>query len=77
MFAILGLRTLFVVISALVIHMVYLKFSLVFILTYVGAKLIVQHHVEIPSWVSLTVIGVAVAVGVIASLFAASFRVRE
>jgi tellurite resistance protein TerC len=76
-FAILGLRTLFVVISALVTHMRYLRFSLVFILTYVGAKLIVQHHVEIPSWVSLTVIGTAVMVGVIASLFAASFRVQE
>ncbi len=71
-FAILGLRTLFVVISALVAQMRYLKFSLIFILTYVGAKLIVQHHVDIPSWVSLTVIGAAVAVGAIASAFAAS-----
>jgi tellurite resistance protein TerC len=75
-FAILGLRTLFVVISALVCQLRYLKFSLVFILTYVGAKLIVQHHVDIPSWVSLAVIGTAVAVGIIASLFAASFRSR-
>jgi tellurite resistance protein TerC len=76
-FAILGLRTLFVVISALVSQMRYLKFSLVFILTYVGVKLIVQHHVDIPSWVSLAIIGGAVAVGVIASLFAASFARRR
>jgi tellurite resistance protein TerC len=55
----------------------YLKFSLVFILTYVGVKLIVQHHVDIPSWVSLAIIGGAVAVGVIASLFAASFARRR
>ncbi|MGE0623171.1 MAG: TerC/Alx family metal homeostasis membrane protein [Pseudomonadales bacterium] len=76
-FAILGLRTLFVVISALAGQMRYLKFSLIFILTYVGAKLIVQHHVEIPSWVSLAVIVIAVAVGAMASLFAASFRRRQ
>lgn len=76
-FAILGLRTLFVVLSALVQHMRYLKFSLVFILTYVGIKLIIQHHVTIPSWISLAVIGTGLAVGVIASLFATSFRGRH
>jgi tellurite resistance protein TerC len=76
-FAILGLRTLFVVLSALVAQMRYLKFALIFILTYVGAKLIVQHHVDIPSWVSLLVIASAVSVSAIASLFAASFDKRR
>lgn len=75
-FAILGLRTLFVVLSSLVAQMKYLRFTLIFILTYVGTKLIIQHHIDIPVWVSLAVIGVALLVGVIASLFDAGFRRR-
>lgn len=76
-FAILGLRTLFVVLRVLLGHLRYLKFSLVFILTYIGIKLMIQHHIDIPSWVTLTVIFVAVSVGAIASLFASSFRSRH
>lgn len=75
-FAILGLRTLFFVITSLLRGLRYLKFSLVFILVFVGAKLVLQHHFHIPSWVSLVVVGLAMAVGVIASLYAASFRRR-
>jgi tellurite resistance protein TerC len=76
-FAILGLRTLFFVIASLLKKLTYLKFCLIFILTFVGAKLIVQHHVHIPSWVSLVVVGAAISVGVMASLWAAGFRRNE
>jgi tellurite resistance protein TerC len=65
------------VIASLLKKLTYLKFSLIFILTFVGAKLIVQHHVHIPSWVSLVVVGAAISVGVMASLWAAGFRRNE
>ena len=76
-FAILGLRTLFFVISGLVREMTYLKFSLVFILTFVGIKMILGHHLDIPSWVSLVVVTVSIAVGVMASLWSARFRAND
>lgn len=76
-FAILGLRTLFFVISGLVREMTYLKFSLVFILTFVGIKMILGHHMDIPSWVSLVVVTVSIAVGVMASLWSARFRADD
>ncbi|HEX7035599.1 MAG TPA: TerC/Alx family metal homeostasis membrane protein [Pseudomonadales bacterium] len=76
-FAILGLRTLFFVISGMVREMAYLKFSLVFILTFVGIKMILGHHLDIPSWVSLVVVTVSIAVGVMASLWSARFRAND
>jgi tellurite resistance protein TerC len=72
-FAILGLRTLFFVISGMVREMAYIKFSLVFILTFVGIKMILGHHLDIPSWVSLVVVTAAITVGVMASLWSAHF----
>jgi tellurite resistance protein TerC len=67
-FAILGLRSLYFALAAVLERFHYLKFSLVFILAFVGAKMILTHHYPIPAWVSLIVIVTALLVGVLASL---------
>jgi tellurite resistance protein TerC len=70
-FAILGLRSLYFVLARLMDRFHFFRLSLVVILAYVGFKMILSHHVEIPSWVSLTVIGATLLVGVVASLIRA------
>ena len=67
-FAILGLRSLYFVLASIIGRFKYLQLSLVFILGFVGVKMILLHIVHLPEWVSLTVIGSILAIGVIASL---------
>ena len=47
------------------------KTSLVFVLAYVGVKMMVSHHYPIPNLVSLAIIAGILVVGVLASLIAA------
>jgi len=67
-FAILGLRSLYFVLAAALARFRYLKFSLAFILAYVGVKMILAHHHPIPTVASLAVIAGILLVGVAASL---------
>jgi tellurite resistance protein TerC len=67
-FAILNLRTLYFLLASAIDKFKYLKPSLVFVLAYVGVKMILSHHYPIPTPVSLAVIIGILAVGVIASL---------
>lgn len=67
-FAILGLRSLYFVLAGLMERFRYIKMSLVFLLAYIGIKMILVHHYPIPNLVSLAVIGGILSVGVIASL---------
>jgi tellurite resistance protein TerC len=67
-FAILGLRALFFALAGIIQKFHYLKTSLVFVLAYIGVKMLLSHHYPIPTAVSLAVIGGLIAVGVIASL---------
>jgi len=69
-FAILGLRSLYFALAALLDAFRYLKFSLVFLLAYVGAKMLLSHYYPIPNSVSLVVIAGILAVGILASLAA-------
>jgi tellurite resistance protein TerC len=69
-FAILGLRALYFALAAVMGRFRYLKMSLVFVLAYVGVKMILAHHYPIPALVSLAFIAGILAVGVIASLWA-------
>jgi tellurite resistance protein TerC len=69
MFAILGLRALYFALAGLMERFRFLKMSLVFILAYVGVKLILSHHFHIPTLVSLAVIIGFLLVGILASLF--------
>lgn len=67
-FAILGLRSLYFVLASIIDKFRYLQHALVFILAYVGVKMLLVHHVEIPEWLSLAVIALSLGVGVLASV---------
>jgi tellurite resistance protein TerC len=70
-FAILGLRSLYFVLARLIDKFHFFKLSLVVVLAYVGFKMVVSHHLHIPSWISLIVIVGVLLLGVIASLIRA------
>jgi tellurite resistance protein TerC len=67
-FAILGLRSLYFTLAGLMERFHHVKKALVFILAYVGVKMLLSHHYKIPNLLSLAVIAGALAVGVLASL---------
>jgi tellurite resistance protein TerC len=69
-FAILGLRSLYFALASLLDRFRYLKQSLVFILAYVGVKMILSHFYHVPPGFSLGVIVGILAVGVLASIAA-------
>jgi tellurite resistance protein TerC len=67
-FAMLGLRSLYFLLSGIVERFRFLRAGLAAILAFVGLKLLSSGVVEIPTWVSLAVIAAALAVAVAASL---------
>jgi tellurite resistance protein TerC len=67
-FAILGLRSLYFALAAVLRRFRYLEISLAVVLAFVGVKMLLSHHYPIPSGVSLAVIGGALLLGVLASL---------
>ena len=71
LFAILGLRALYFALEGLIDRFVYLHYGLAAILTFVGAKLLVQGFgVHVPIFVSLLVILVTITASIAASLIA-------
>lgn len=68
-FAILGLRALYFVLASVMDKFKYLKPALVFILFFVGVKMILGPHVHLPEWLSLAVVVVALAAGILVSIF--------
>ena len=71
-FAILGLRSLFFVLSGYLSGMVYLKPALAAIMAFVGSKMVLIDVVKIPPLLSLGVIA-----GILAVAIFASWRVRK
>lgn len=69
-FAILGLRSLYFVLAGVMHKFRYLKMSLVFLLAYVGAKMLLADQYPIPTLASLGIIGGILSVGILASVFA-------
>lgn len=70
-FAIMGLRSLYFALQAMLNRFHLLKYSLVFILAFVGLKMLITYFdVHISASVSLGVIAVALSLGVVASLWA-------
>lgn len=67
-FAILGLRSLYFVLASMLEQFKFLKYSLVFILAFVGAKMLLSHHIHPPEWVSLAVILIALLTGILTSI---------
>jgi tellurite resistance protein TerC len=68
-FAILGLRSLYFAIAGLMAMFKYIKFSLIFILGFVGVKMLLHHHLDISHAISLGVIVGFLAIGILASLW--------
>jgi tellurite resistance protein TerC len=66
-FALLGLRSLYFVLAGIMEKFRHIKTSLVFLLAYVGIKMLLVHHYPIPNHVSLVVIGGILSVGILAS----------
>jgi tellurite resistance protein TerC len=67
-FAILGLRSLYFALAQLLHRFHYLQVALVVILAYVGVKMILSHHLPVPAWISLAVVGGALALAIVASV---------
>ncbi len=67
-FAILGLRSLYFVLASFMHKFHYLKLSLVFVLGFVGAKMLIVHFIKIPISISLAIIGGILLIGVITSI---------
>ncbi len=67
-FAVLGLRSLYFTLAATLERLNKLRYGLVAILAFVGVKMMLGHIYPIPIWVSLTVLGSAIAITVIWSL---------
>lgn len=67
-FAMLGLRSLYFLLAGIVERFRFLRAGLATILVFVGIKLLTSGVVEIPTWVSLAIIAVALVASVVASL---------
>ena len=78
-FAILGLRALYFLLADSLKRFRYLNYGLAGVLAFVGSKMVAAQlwHVELPIWVSLTVIVVVVAISIVASLAAAPEPLEE
>lgn len=76
-FAILGMRSLYFALASLMDKFRYIKTSLVFILAFVGLKMILAHFIHIDSLVSLAVILGFLVVGILASIFANKRKTRQ
>ena len=66
-FAILGLRSLYFALASLLRQFAYLKYSLIIVLGFVGVKMLLSMWWHPPSWISLGVIVLTLAGGVIVS----------
>ena len=67
-FAILGLRSMYFLLAAVVQRFVYLKTGLALILAFIGGKMVVQRWVHISTGISLAIIAGVLAATIAASL---------
>lgn len=67
-FAILGLRSMYFLLDSLMTRFKKLQYSLIFILSFVGIKMLLTDVIHLPVWISLFVIIGALLIGVIFSL---------
>jgi tellurite resistance protein TerC len=66
--AIMGLRALYFLLAGVIHRLEYLKYSLGFVLAFIGAKMLVEPIFHVPAMGSLCVIALALAAGVVISL---------
>lgn len=67
-FAVMGLRSLYFFLSTMLEKFGYLKYSVFFILLFVAFKLMSANWIELPEWLSLTVILASLATGIVVSI---------
>jgi tellurite resistance protein TerC len=77
LFAILGLRSLYFLLSGLLDRFVYLKTGLAALLVFAGVKILVSSVYKIPIWLSLVVIVLILGTAIVASLIATHPRRAE
>lgn len=68
-FAILGLRAMYFFLAVMIRRFEYLNVGLVFILAFVGVKMMIVDWVKVPIWVSLSVIVVILGASVLFSIW--------
>ena len=76
-FAILGLRALFFVLAGMLDKFTYLKPAVALILVFVGIKMLASYWIHLPTTLSLGVILVTLAAGIVLSLRAARNEATE
>ncbi|HET8809442.1 MAG TPA: TerC family protein [Flavobacteriaceae bacterium] len=67
--AILGLRSMFFLIVGMLEKFRFIHYSLAAILGFVGLKMLAVEYFHVPIWLSLTIIALALAGGIIASIY--------
>jgi len=75
--AILGLRSMYFLISRMLQKFRFINYSLVVILAFVGLKMLLSHYIHLPEWVSLTVISVSLVSGILASLYITEKKLED
>ncbi len=76
-FAILGLRALYFALAGALGHLRFLRPALAVVLILIGAKMLVAEVVDVPTWLSLSVVGGVLALATVASLLAPARADRE
>ncbi len=66
-FAIIGLRSLYFLLSGMASKFAYLRYGVSIILLFVGAKMIASHYIQVPILLSLGIIGGVLALSILAS----------
>jgi tellurite resistance protein TerC len=67
-FAILGLRSMYFALAGMMEMFRYLHYGLSLVLVFVGAKMLVSHYVEIPTYLALTAVAGVLVISVVASM---------
>jgi tellurite resistance protein TerC len=67
-FAILGLRALFLCLANVVKQFSYIKYSLALILIFIGIKIFAEHVIDIPSYTTLAMTIILLSLGIIISI---------
>lgn len=74
-FAILGLRSLYFVLSEIIDYFTYLKYGLSLVLVFIGGKMVAKYwHLEIPNSLALTIVGGIILGSVLISVIASRFQ---
>jgi tellurite resistance protein TerC len=70
-FAILGLRSLYFVLAGALASFHYLKYGLSLVLVFIGAKMLIEHWLEIPTHWALAVVAAIISVSILLSVLKA------